>query len=202
MKKIIFTFLILTCSISFGQYGKFIDGEITLKNGSKLIGLVQVDIYYGLFNEDNIIRFKKSEEFEEIKFDHNEAKSVYFKSFKSRPTHFEYVNISTKKRYLLKRLVDDSISIYAFRYSVGSHYGVTATDIKHYIIKDTEKIATLISRNPLTVGLRSMRPFLRNYFRKNCPELSSKLKKMKYFKHNNYRDNFSQIIQDYNSYCK
>ncbi|MBA6155886.1 hypothetical protein H3Z83_05045 [Tenacibaculum sp. S7007] len=190
------TFLFcITSSFCFSQYD-WTEGEINLKNGQTVFGLVKIPIIsknFVSFNGKSKIKLKDKTTGSKTKFEEHQVELIKFNYSNSEVAYYKYIPISKKRKEIFCVIFSGKATLYARVVGTSSSnpgmmssHGIN----EFYVLRDNEKIATpLITARPS----RSFRKRAISYFN-DCPTLVEKLKSRVFSK-----KDIITVIKEYNN---
>ncbi len=201
----LFCFFVVT-TISFAQYD-WSNGEVVLKNGTTLKGLVKLPVISKdliAINGKEKVKFKTTKKAKTEKYDETQVKQIIIRNSDTETAYFEYVPLSKNKHGIFKVITRGKATLYGKAVSTSSstpmHFGATGQPTHYmysfndfdefYVLRDQEAIASPL----ITIRIsRSFKNRAIEYFA-DCPSVVEKLEDKTYRK-----EDVMTLVEDYNA---
>ena len=191
---LLFFFLTIT-PFCFSQYD-WTEGEIVLKSGESVKGLVKIPIIsknFVSFNGKSKVKLKDRATGKKTKFEEHQIKLIKFEYSDSKIAIYEYVAVSKTKKEIFCKLSNGNTILYGriVGVSTSNPGGMSSFGLNEFYIKrSNEHIATpLITARPST----SFRKRAMKYFN-DCPPLVKQLKERVLTK-----KDIIEVVEQYNN---
>ena len=195
MKKLILILIFLIHSFSNAQY-VWTKGELFLKNGETLHGLIKIPIVSKdvvALNGKGKLKFRLTKTDKTNKYDDSQVAKAIFKDSKGNDIVFEYVSVSKKKKFLFMIIQKGKTTLYARNVRItqsSPHYMGNGPDSpawnhsflttfdEYFVLREGEAKASPL----ITVHRQNAFKQRAMAYFSDCPKLIAKLKSNTYRK--------------------
>ena len=217
LRQIIIIFFILISGYSSAQFKTWAKGNIYLKNGETVSGLIKLPVHAkgAIAVSRKKVIFKTNENSKKKSFEQEKVEKVVFNTAENEEVVYKYFPISKKKYHFFKielvgdvTLLSKPVSIVSREYDGlnrpnGKLYiskQVLVSD--YYILKKGENIAQVISKvGGMIVENKQIRRKRLLKHLSNCQSAVKLIKETKFWKKKSNEQIFKSIIEEYNSSC-